>query len=226
MILSLAKQLPDGIRRMASGVMSSSSEARLRRLGTAFGHRPDLGLAYWAVRGIFTPLEVLELAKHYLPGDSVPNIDQLLASLSWTSTLGLDVKDGVGALEISRYLRNQLLRDSDICSMAASVELRTPFVDRRLFDTIAAIPARRRLADGKAILRAAVPELPEWVLNRRKTGFTTPVYEWFKLCWPQEASRLDQDSPVPLQPSARPWALFNLDQAISRLGITLPQHQI
>src|SRR5207248_9168239 len=43
-------------------------------------------------------------------------------------------------LEISHYLQNQLLRDSDVFGMAHSLEIRVPFLDHRLAEFVSALP--------------------------------------------------------------------------------------
>ena len=61
-------------------------------------------------------------------------------------------EDGVSRLELTRYMRNQLLRDSDVMSMASGVELRVPFIDSLLFDQLSRLPADQRLQPGKGLL--------------------------------------------------------------------------
>ncbi len=80
-------------------------------------------------------------------------------------------------------MRNQLLRDSDVTSMAWSLELRVPFVDGRLLETLARIPAERRLRPRKAMLLEAVPEIPEWIARAPKRGFTLPFEQWLREDW-------------------------------------------
>jgi asparagine synthase (glutamine-hydrolysing) len=71
-------------------------------------------------------------------------------------------------------------------SMANSLELRTPFLDFRLVEWAAKLPARLKVgrgADGhyrtKEILRRyARSRLPPTVIERQKQGFPVPVYEW------------------------------------------------
>ena len=53
-------------------------------------------------------------------------------------------------LESSRYLRNQLLRDSDWAGMAHSLEIRVPLVDAVLTERIAGLAATGRFQFGKA----------------------------------------------------------------------------
>ena len=87
----------------------------------------------------------------------------------------------VAALESGLYMRNQLLRDADWASMAHSIEVRTPLVDRVLLARAAALDWRSAGLSGKAMLAAAPSRrLPEAVLKRAKTGFTTPVAGWMR----------------------------------------------
>ena len=94
---------------------------------------------------------------------------------------GVDFWTSVHALETARYMRNQLLRDSDWASMAHSVELRVPLVDARLREQLAARRFEPARSQGKAALvRQAAPELPAALFDRPKTGFYIPVMEWLE----------------------------------------------
>lgn len=85
----------------------------------------------------------------------------------------------VAALESTRYLRNQLLRDSDWASMAHSLELRTPLVDRVLANALAPYAAAFMDGAGKRMLSNSVTGgLPEKIVRRRKTGFGLPMGTW------------------------------------------------
>ena len=86
----------------------------------------------------------------------------------------------VGALESTLYMRNQLLRDTDWASMAHSIEVRVPLVDRVLLDRIAPLTMSPAL-DGKRLLANAPSlPLPAAVVSRPKTGFTTPIQRWME----------------------------------------------
>jgi asparagine synthase (glutamine-hydrolysing) len=88
----------------------------------------------------------------------------------------------VSRVETYVYMGNTLLRDSDVNSMAHSIELRVPFVGTRVLEEAGRTPGRLHLADGrtpKAVLRQAVGRhLPRVVLERPKTGFSLPVGDW------------------------------------------------
>jgi asparagine synthase (glutamine-hydrolysing) len=85
--------------------------------------------------------------------------------------------------ELQHYLGNQLLKDTDVFSMAHSVEARVPLLDHRLVEHVMALPARARLAGGphKPLLRRAVGDrLPRESWDRPKMGFTLPFDPWLR----------------------------------------------
>ena len=110
-------------------------------------------------------------------------------------------------LELTRYMKNQLLRDSDVFSMAHGLELRVPFVDAKLFGTLSAIPAKIRLRRGKQLLLDAVPEVPEWVRIQPKRGFRFPFQEWMQGEFGEVLQAADAAATVPLVTWYRRWAL-------------------
>ena len=87
----------------------------------------------------------------------------------------------VSMMETTHYMRNQLLRDSDIFSMAHSLELRVPFVDHLLYESVLPyLDAGFDKVHPKKMLVDAVGDLPAEIVNRPKMGFTFPFEEWVK----------------------------------------------
>jgi asparagine synthase (glutamine-hydrolysing) len=90
----------------------------------------------------------------------------------------------VSQMEISLYMGNTLLRDSDVNSMAHSLELRVPFLGRRLINYVCSLPGSVRSppkAQPKHLLRESMrTRLPEEVFRRPKTGFTLPLDTWMQ----------------------------------------------
>lgn len=79
------------------------------------------------------------------------------------------------------YLRGNGITQGDRLAMASSVEMRLPFLDRKLVETV--IGLRKAHSDvglpAKEWLRRAVDGiLPDWVLDRPKRGFAPPVSGW------------------------------------------------
>lgn len=86
-------------------------------------------------------------------------------------------------IDIHEWLNGDLLRNADRTSLAHSLELRTPFLDKEVFKVASQIPADLRIKDGttKYILRKAVEDIiPAHVLHRRKLGFPVPIRFWLK----------------------------------------------
>ena len=82
--------------------------------------------------------------------------------------------------DIKTYLV-ELLMKQDQMSMAASVESRVPFLDHRLVEFTASIPAKYATQGmaGKFILKSAVEDLlPHSIVYRQKMGFPTPWAYW------------------------------------------------
>ena len=112
-------------------------------------------------------------------------------------TAGLDNdRARISALEISFYMRNQLLRDADWAGMAHSVEIRVPLVDSVLFEAIAPYLAGPDPFGKQDMARCHKTLLPDEILTRSKTGFSVPIRDWLR-----------EDGEVPIQRGLRGWAV-------------------
>ena len=81
------------------------------------------------------------------------------------------------------YLLNDLLVKMDRCTMANSLEARSPFLDTELVEYVATLPDAMKLRAGKTkvILREAFADLlPSEVSRRGKMGFGVPLGAWFR----------------------------------------------
>jgi asparagine synthase (glutamine-hydrolysing) len=111
-------------------------------------------------------------------------------------------------------MHNQLLRDSDVMSMAHSLELRVPFLDHPLVELLARIPPKfkRSPADSpKHLLVSSLPaKLPSEIWQRPKKGFALPFAVWLKdeLRPMAEEAMLSQESPL------RPFCNMDLLQTM------------
>ncbi len=91
--------------------------------------------------------------------------------------------DWLARLEQRGYLSFVLLRDIDAMSMAHSLEVRVPFLDRAVSDIASRIPWGLKLKDGvgKWVLKHALRDLlPDDVLFRPKMGFGLPYQVWMR----------------------------------------------
>ncbi|MEP6911286.1 MAG: asparagine synthase (glutamine-hydrolyzing) [bacterium] len=79
------------------------------------------------------------------------------------------------------YLRGNGVTQGDRLAMASSVEMRLPFLDRKLVETVIGLRKAHsdvRLPAKEWLRRAVAGVLPDWVLDRPKRGFAPPVGDW------------------------------------------------
>ena len=204
-----AHRLPGPLRKLFSMLLNRSAEgSRWRRLA-AFLQGPGAALAaFHAQRGIFTESEARKLTL------ALANVDP--GPANWeVDGLPDDPRDAVSFLELTRYMGNQLLRDSDVYSMAHGLELRVPFVDLKLFEAIAGIPSATRLRQGKRLLLEAVPEIPSEVANAPKRGFRFPFQDWLATSFGAQFQAAAENLPVASPQWYKKWCLFVLRRAIA-----------
>jgi len=85
--------------------------------------------------------------------------------------------------DLMTYLPDDLLVKSDIASMAASLELRSPMLDHRVAALGLSLPLSLKIGPGrgKLILREAFKDmLPAEVFRRPKRGFAVPLARWLR----------------------------------------------
>ena len=191
------------------------SQPKWRRMGSFLQEPASLPRAFLNFRGLFSQREARQLAAHYLgtPPSDVPPVPT-------PEVTATQPADAISECELTVYLRNQLLRDSDVMSMAHGVELRTPLVDAALVRRLTRIPARWRLQPGKGLLRQAVPELPHWVTDHTKRQFVFPFESWLQGTWGKEFARLDSLLPGKHRWYQR-WTLLALDHWRQRHGLRI-----
>lgn len=133
--------------------------------------------AYLLRRGLFMPWELPEV------------MDADLARAGWNELEPLiryeDKADSkvsphvrVAGLEITQYMRNQLLRDADWAGMAHSLEIRVPYVDIEVLRRLAPLMRQHAPPLKNHLGLATRKRLPDPVLQRKKTGFVVPVRDW------------------------------------------------
>lgn len=178
------------LRRVPSlpGVVRKGLAQAARQWGSAAGsekwmrlsHFASEGTAaslYVAFRGFFAPEQVSRLL-----GLSSREVSRTVEAFAG----GFDDElcaASFNRTEIRRYLHDQLLRDSDVFSMANSIELRVPYLDHVLVSAALALPDEAKLAEGrnKPALTAALAEPAiDAAAARPKKGFVFPFARWMR----------------------------------------------
>lgn len=86
-------------------------------------------------------------------------------------------------VDMNMWLSGDILLKADKMSMANSLEVRVPFLDRKVFDVASKIPTKYRVnkENTKYAMRlAAKRNLPPAVANKKKLGFPVPIRVWLK----------------------------------------------
>lgn len=187
--------LPDSGERSNAGRMK-----RFLRLGAVSG---DAAARYDALMSHFAADSISKIAPglrpHLSSNRTLPDAAELMTSL---------MED-----DLHRYLPGDVLTKVDVCSMAASLEVRNPFLDPQVSAFARSLPAEFKIqgARRKRILGDAfASELPTGWAERKKRGFGVPVAAWFRTVW------RDRLRTVLLEELPKRWDMFD-QAAVERL---------
>jgi asparagine synthase (glutamine-hydrolysing) len=177
-VSALAARLPSSARNM-------SLDFRVKQFLRGVDVDPSLRHQAWI--GSFVPTELAEV------------LDPALRPLARPEVAWREVLDGAGdaaragvapgsvdeALRffLERYLADDILVKADRASMAASLEVRAPFLDTDVVEYALRLPWRYKLGPWrtKRILKAALRGIvPDAILSRPKKGFGIPVAAWIR----------------------------------------------
>ena len=170
-------RLPAGLRRALGAVAQ-----RLPAVpGVNFLVRRALPLEerYYGNTALMTERQKRRLLRHdyraALPFD--------LARPYWQASAGLDPVTRMQWCDQHLWLAGDILLKADKMSMAHSLELRVPFLDREVFALARRLPPDAK-ADArqtkKALRAAAARHLPLPSAERKKRGFPVPVRDWLR----------------------------------------------
>jgi len=135
--------------------------------------------AYLLQRGWIPPWELQRVILSEIAREGLARLAEAAPLVGDSSQQDLNDFGGVACLAVYRYMRNQLLRDSDWTDMAHSLEIRVPMVDIRPTERAIGIAATGRMRNGKAALAGLVPHgLPAASVNRPKAGCAVPIWVW------------------------------------------------
>ena len=127
------------------------------------------------------------------------------------------VLPALSALELSFFVGERLLRDTDATSMAVSLEARVPLLDHRVVELAAGLPDHLRYAPlgrKRALRQTALRALDPAIFERPKAGFELPLGRWLRAAATGEVDAALTDpqrcESVGLRPEAvaRLWRAF------------------
>lgn len=181
-LLPFWRRVPGRVRTQVVETLRDRPSVRARKLADFLAHARDLHELASLQRRVLPEAVRLSLLapearrEAWRLGPNHPMLEDFAFEL-----IGADAFQVISAWELRTYMTDVLLRDSDVFSMAHSLELRVPFVDRQLLEWLWPQPAwfkydarvaKRALADATADL------VPAAIRSRRKQGFTLPFARW------------------------------------------------
>ena len=185
--MEAAGSLTRGVLRSVARVGSLTTESKAIQLASSNG---DAASVYRISRQLFSSQGVAELAARPVK----------LSQLDSSSNGEKDIVNLISRFEMTGYMANTLLRDTDSVSMAHSLEVRVPFVDRAVADFVLSMPGswkvdQRNGHQPKPLLAETLADLlPPEVLHRRKMGFTLPFEKWMTSQLKDRISEIFADS--------------------------------
>ena len=188
--LRRAQSEPGGAMLASTAIGLSPHKHRLARVQDALGRAISPSSAYLTRRGLFSTEQVKQLVTPEIWEEGSRYFDAVSHVASRADYNGSVIRDDVDLFEwtsraeLSTYTHHQLLRDTDIMSMAHSLEVRVPLLDHLLVERVLRLPShlKKRGEGPKPLLNAALGDvLPDVIRERRdKQGFTFPFDLWLK----------------------------------------------
>jgi len=138
---------------------------------------PERAHVHW--NGTFSDAERLHLLEHRLPGALHRTLHELRSRIRTSD----DDLSPYLWFDQKYFLPDDILTKTDRMSMAHSLEVRPPFLDHRIVEFSASLPASLKIRGSrqKVLLKELMKEnLPASTLNRKKVGFDIPAHDWLR----------------------------------------------
>lgn len=188
--LASYQRLPLWLRRALAAIVSPLPNFKGKSFiirGSKTLEQRFIGNAY-----MFTQKEKARLLKNIEATDPAGQVASI-----YEHTKGQDDVTRMQYLDINRWMVGDILLKADRMSMAHSLELRVPFLDKQVFSVASRIPAKHRIANGTtkyAMRLAAKRRIPEAAADKPKLGFPVPIRVWLRKKEYYDRLRLSFDS--------------------------------
>ena len=163
-----------------------------KALGTVARHAPNFKGRNFLIRGAMEPYQRFMRANYvfqsaerqkYLKRPIATKLPEEYSKRYFDEVPNLDEPTQLQYVDMHTWMIYDILLKADRMSMANSLELRVPFLDRKMLELSTRIPTRYRAANEttKIALRgAAIKQLPERTANKKKLGFPVPLNDWLR----------------------------------------------
>lgn len=192
--LSMFSRIPTPLRRVLKTLSAYLPEGVKGKSFIERGVTP-LEERYIGNAKMFDEKEKQQLLVHYL--SHLEN--EKVTNPIYANSLGYDAVTKMQNIDIHTWLKGDILLKADKMSMANSLEVRVPFLDKEVFQVASKLTMNQKIGNGttKYLLRKAAEGIvPEHVWNRKKLGFPVPIRHWLKGELYDWAKQLIQNSPT------------------------------
>ena len=161
-------------------------------LSTVAKHCPNFKGKNFLVRGAMEPYQRFMRANYvfqsaerqkFLKRPIASKVPEEYSKRYFDEVSNLDEPTQLQYVDMHTWMIYDILLKADRMSMANSLELRVPFLDKKMLELSTRIPSRYRAANEttKIALRgAAIKQLPERTANKKKLGFPVPLNDWLR----------------------------------------------
>jgi len=184
-VLWFAASLGMASRAAASQMLRAlSNSSGGKRVAEILANAPrDCRSSYLAYRGLFCGRTLSDLLAVDVRHEADAATARFFDENSWVLASEMPLQTAVAGMEIDNYMTPMLLRDTDVFSMAHSLEVRVPLVDREVLRAFFPCLSHRGYTDGAPkwnLRQSLATPLPRGVVQRTKQGFVLPWQEWMK----------------------------------------------
>ena len=172
--------LPDWGYHIIGNLLLKTGNRKLRKAGEILNLKSfEIWDFYPITRQLFNWKEILKLSPHFNY-----TYDTAHANLVWLKGKidTFPTYSQYSIAELLGYTKNVLLEDADQMSMARSLELRVPFLDKELIELCLPIPDKFKHPHGykKLLIDSVGHDIPNELIHRKKMGFSFPWDQWMK----------------------------------------------
>jgi asparagine synthase (glutamine-hydrolysing) len=171
-----------GLRRQIGSLVTAMGKGSLavQKMSAAIEAGSDPLSLYACSRGLFSRESRNALLKSTATAGSPYDIPEETLALIDEHHANGDAFNRVSLYEMTLYMGNMLLRDTDAMSMASALEVRVPLIDHELVEWVYALPKELKVGRTKKALlvEAMGDDLPAEISREGKKGFVLPFERW------------------------------------------------
>ena len=174
-ILNMPDFMKNLINKLSKEMPDTKGKSYLHRASTPLDKR------YIGNAKIFDNEEAQKILKYYSEDYRYENLLEKIYREAKNKEY--DYVSTMQYIDLYTWLQGDILQKADKMSMAASIELRVPFLDKEVLEVASNLALEQKISkdNTKVLLREAFKDIvPEHISYKKKLGFPTPIRVWLK----------------------------------------------